>query len=158
MTARDATLDDLDVVASWVRTADDCRLWAGPAVSFPLSLGRLAVEIQFAAAENLALEEGAQVVAFGQVVPRSGGRAHLARVIVRPDARGRGLGNVLVGELVGRARRSGARLATLNVYEANLVARRAYEAAGFHRSSWPDDEGPPPVGIVPMSLRLREAR
>ena len=41
VTVRDATLADLGVVASWVCSEEECRLRAGPAVSFPLLPGRL---------------------------------------------------------------------------------------------------------------------
>ena len=84
-------------------TEEECRLWAGPAVSFPLLPDRLEREIGFPEAENLALSDEAGVAGFGQVVPKAGGRAHLARVIVRPDARGRGLGHAIVRALVARA-------------------------------------------------------
>jgi [ribosomal protein S18]-alanine N-acetyltransferase len=137
VTALDATLRDLEVVASWVHTPVECRLWAGPAVSFPLEPGTLAGEIGFADEDNLALADGAGTAGFGQVVWRPGGRAHLARVIVRPDARGRGYGRVLVTALLERAASRGARLATLNVYTENQAARRLYEAAGFTVSRVP---------------------
>jgi len=150
---RDATLADLEVVASWIRTADECRLWAGPAVSFPLEPGVPAVEIGFADAQNLALADGAGTAGFGQLVWRPGGRAHLARVIVRPDARGRGLGRVLVRALLERAAARGARLATLNVYTENAAARRLYEAAGFAVTAAPGGPDRPP-GALSMTLAL----
>jgi [ribosomal protein S18]-alanine N-acetyltransferase len=150
--ARDATLADLEVVASWVRTADDCRLWAGPAVSFPLRLERLAAEIGFAEAENLAVGDEAAPDAFGQVAPKDGGRAHLARVIVRPEARGHGLARVLVGALVERASAQGVRVVSLNVYATNTAARRVYEAAGFVTAPWPEDDGTAPPGVLHLRL------
>lgn len=150
---RDAKLDDLEVVASWIRTADECRLWAGPAVSFPVEPGLLAVEIGFADAQNLALADEAGTAGFGQLVWRSGGRAHLARVIVRPDTRGRGLGRVLVQALLERARSRGARLATLNVYAENAAARRLYEAAGFAGTAVAGGHDRPP-GALSMTREL----
>jgi ribosomal protein S18 acetylase RimI-like enzyme len=131
VSVRDATLGDLEAVATWVGTADECRLWAGPSVSFPLEPGALALEIGFADAQNLALADEAGTAGFGQLVWRSGARAHLARVVVRPDARGRGLGRVLVRALLERAASRCARQATLNVYADNVAARQLYEAAGF---------------------------
>ncbi len=153
LTVRDATLADLEVVASWVRTEEECRLWAGPAVSFPLLSGRLEREIGFTEAENLALCDEAGAAGFGQVVPKAGGRAHLARVIVRPDARGRGLGHAIVRALVERAR-SGARVVSLNVYASNATALRVYEAAGFRVAPWPEDDGAAPPGVLHLTLGL----
>ena len=131
ITVRDATLDDLGVVASWVSTADECRMWAGPLVSYPIDQGRLAAETEFAAAVDLALAAAGGVVAFGQLLRRPPHRVHLARVIVRPDARGRGIGRALVRALLARALADGAKLATLYVYVENAAAVRLYEAAGF---------------------------
>ena len=153
VTVRDATLGDLEAIASWVGTADECRLWAGPAVSFPLEPGALALEIGFADAQNLALADGAGTAGFGQLVWRSGARAHLARVIVRPDARGRGLGRMLVGALLERAASRCARLATLNVYAENAAARQLYEAAGFAVASEPAEHACP-HGALSMTLAL----
>jgi [ribosomal protein S18]-alanine N-acetyltransferase len=150
VTVLDATLRDLEVVASWVDTADECRLWAGPAVSFPIEPGTLAGEIGFADEDNLVLADGAGTAGFGQLVWRPGGRAHLARVIVRPDARGRGYGRVLVSALVERAASRGARLATLNVYSENQAARRLYESAGFTASRMPG-AGECPQGALYMT-------
>jgi ribosomal-protein-alanine N-acetyltransferase len=153
LTARDATLADLEVVASWVSTEEECRLWAGPAVSFPLLLARLEREIGFAEAENLALRDEAGAAGFGQVVLKAGGRAHLARVIVRPDARGRGLGHTIVRALVERARGE-ARMISLNVYAFNATALRVYEAAGFRVAPWPEDDGAAPPGVLHLTLDL----
>ena len=150
---RDATRDDLAIVASWVGTAEECRLWAGPAVSFPVEPGRLAVEIEFDEADDLALADEAGTAGFGQLVWRPRGRAHLARVIVRPDARGRGYGRVLVRALVERAVSRGARVATLNVYAENAPARLLYEEAGFTVTDGPDGHACP-HGALSMTLHL----
>jgi ribosomal protein S18 acetylase RimI-like enzyme len=151
VTVREATLQDLDVVASWIGRADECRLWAGPAVSFPVEPGVLASEIGFAEAEDLALADETGTAGFGQLVWRPDGRAHLARVIVRPDARGRGYGSVLVRALVERATARGARLATLNVYPENGAALRLYEAAGFRVATTPGEYACP-HGALTMTL------
>jgi ribosomal-protein-alanine N-acetyltransferase len=153
LTVRDATLADLEVVASWVSTEEECRLWAGPAVSFPLLPARLEREIGFPEAENLALFDEAGAAGFGQVVPKTGGRAHLARVIVRPDARGRSLGHRIVRALVERARGE-ARAISLNVYASNATALRVYEAAGFRVAPWPEDDGAAPPGVLHLTLDL----
>jgi [ribosomal protein S18]-alanine N-acetyltransferase len=150
---RVATPDDLRVVATWVETADACRLWAGPAVSFPIEPGVLALEIGFAEAEDLALADEAGTAGFGQLVWHPGGRAHLARLIVRPETRGRGYGGVLVRALLERAASRGAGIATLNVYPQNSAARRLYEAAGFAVSDGPGGQASP-HGALHLTLRL----
>lgn len=151
---RDATLEDLILVASWVRTAEECRLWAGPDVSFPIRPRELAAETGFSAAVNLVLAGEAGTAGFGQVLWHDAGRrAHLARVIVRPDARGRGLGSALVEALLGRAAAAGARVATLNVYAANAAAVRLYETAGFRPVARPSG-ATTPTGTLFLSRPL----
>lgn len=151
---RDATLTDLEVAASWVRSEDECLLWAGPAVSFPLLPARLAREIEFQEAQNLALVDEDGTAGFGQAIAKSGGRVHLARVIVRPDARGRGLGGTLVRALVARASACEARAVSLNVYVTNAGARRVYRAAGFREAPWPKGDGAAPPGVLHLALDL----
>jgi [ribosomal protein S18]-alanine N-acetyltransferase len=153
---RDATIADLTVVASWIGSEEECRLWAGPDVSFPLGLERLAAQIGMDGAVNLAIADDRGVLAFGQLTRREPGAAHLARVIVCPDARGRGLGHVLVRALLERAEAEGARLATLNVYAQNDAAIRLYAAAGFRRAgAEPDHKGDPAVWRMTRELAPR---
>jgi [ribosomal protein S18]-alanine N-acetyltransferase len=157
-TPRDATLADLQVAASWIRSEEECLLWAGPEVSFPLGLERLAAQIGMDDAASLALTDDGEVVAFGQLVRPAPGTAHLARLIVRPDARGRGLGHVLVRALLERAAADGAGRATLNVYARNAAAVRLYEAAGFRRAVAEDaQEGDAPVWHMTLDLAPPQA-
>jgi len=57
--------------------------------------------------------------------------AHVTNVAVHPDCRGRGLGRVLMLELMRRAALAGAGRMTLEVRKSNHVARRLYEHLGF---------------------------
>lgn len=62
-------------------------------------------------------DEGYEVPAFG--------------VCVRGDQRGRGLGHVLLGFAIDRARDAGAPSVMLKVFDDNLPARALYESFGF---------------------------
>ncbi|MET9495516.1 GNAT family N-acetyltransferase [Streptomyces sp. NPDC006552] len=60
--------------------------------------------------------------------------AHVRQVqglAVATEARGRGVGRLLVRAAVGEARRQGARRITLRVLGHNTPARKLYEAEGF---------------------------
>ena len=107
MRSREATPGDLEVVTSWIGSQRECALWAGPNVRFPLHTAALPAQIGMADAINVALDDARGLVAFGQVLYRAPGRAHLARVIVRPDARTHGVGRSLVEVLLGRAEAAG---------------------------------------------------
>jgi ribosomal-protein-alanine N-acetyltransferase len=61
--------------------------------------------------------------------------ADVMTVAVVPGWRGRGLGDLLVGELVRRAGKSGAGSVMLEVRADNGPARRLYERHGFEEVS-----------------------
>ncbi|WP_106397739.1 GNAT family N-acetyltransferase [Actinocorallia populi] len=60
--------------------------------------------------------------------------AHVRQIqglAVDPEARGRGIGGLLLEGAVAEARRQGARKLTLRVLAGNTAARRLYESLGF---------------------------
>jgi [ribosomal protein S18]-alanine N-acetyltransferase len=57
---------------------------------------------------------------------------HINNLAIRPDCRGRGLGQLLLARVLDEAARLGAAQATLEVRRSNEAARRLYERAGFH--------------------------
>lgn len=57
--------------------------------------------------------------------------AHLARLAVRKEAQGIGLGSALVADLVARMRRRGARLVTVNTQQNNRASLALYQKFGF---------------------------
>jgi ribosomal protein S18 acetylase RimI-like enzyme len=77
---------------------------------------------------------GGPYVAYGELwLDAEEGEVELARLLVAPDRRGRGVGRVLVRELVDVARSSHPELpeVILRVRPENVQAIRAYAAAGF---------------------------
>lgn len=57
--------------------------------------------------------------------------AHIADVVVAPDAAGRGIGSALISHAEGWARDRGFAMLTLNVFTANDRARNLYRKLGF---------------------------
>lgn len=57
--------------------------------------------------------------------------AHIATIAVHPAHRQRGIGKRLLAEMLKAVIERGARLATLEVREGNLAARRLYRRFGF---------------------------
>jgi [ribosomal protein S18]-alanine N-acetyltransferase len=57
--------------------------------------------------------------------------AHVCTLAVRPGWRGRGLGELLLSNLLERGRARGARVATLEVRASNHVAQALYRKYGF---------------------------
>ena len=60
--------------------------------------------------------------------------AHLARLAVRKEAQGFGLGAALVADLVGQMRRRGAALITVNTQNDNHASLAVYRKMGFLRT------------------------
>ena len=91
-------------------------------------------------------------------VDLGGDVADVMTVAVVPGWRGRGLGDLLVGELVRRAGKSGAGSVMLEVRADNGPARRLYERHGFEEVSvrlryYRQPDGPD-VDAVVMRRRL----
>ena len=91
-------------------------------------------------------------------VDLGGDVADVMTLAVVPGSRGRGLGDLLVGELVRRARDSGAGSVMLEVRADNGPARRLYERHGFEDASlrrryYRQPDGPD-VDAVVMRRRL----
>ncbi|MDX1934633.1 MAG: ribosomal protein S18-alanine N-acetyltransferase [Capsulimonadales bacterium] len=57
--------------------------------------------------------------------------AHVTTIAVKPECRGRRIGERMLSEMLFLARRQGANRATLEVRSSNVVAHRLYEKYGF---------------------------
>lgn len=137
---RAARLGDLTTIASWLRTAEDCHLWAGYRVTLPVSVASLPEAIEWAAASSYSGTSDGAVVAFGQLVLKREGRLHLARVIIAPERRGTGLGRALGQELLAAAAGFAPTRLSLNVSRDNPAALRLYASLGFAEAERPSDE------------------
>ena len=82
--------------------------------------------------------------------PLEPGQAHVRMLGVAPEARGRGLGRLLMDACIEEARRAGKTVLTLNTTERMKVARAMYESMGFTRT----DDVVFPDGFVLLSYEL----
>jgi ribosomal protein S18 acetylase RimI-like enzyme len=142
-----ASLADLEIVVSWITSARECELWAGPRVGFPIDLQSLPIAIGFDHAEAITVFDADRLVAFGQLLAKDPKRGHLARVIVRPDSRGQGHAEVLAHALLERARAVGYEKVGLNVSTSNLPARVLYWKLGFREAVRPTAETASPRSL-----------
>ncbi len=60
--------------------------------------------------------------------------AHLARLAVLPEIQGRGVGGVLVAELIQHMRAAGGSRITVNTQASNAASLALYTRLGFHRT------------------------
>ena len=137
---RAATTEDLTQIVSWIQTEEDCQLWSGGRLSFPIDIASLPENIGFPAAPCWSLIEGQTLLGFGQIVPKDQGRMHFARLIVNPKHRGHGLGNLLTARLLKRALDLQPSSISLNVETSNRPAIAIYQKLGFVPSPLPSDE------------------
>ncbi|HEX6748857.1 MAG TPA: GNAT family N-acetyltransferase [Longimicrobium sp.] len=94
---------------------------------------RLAAGAASPAQLPLVAEEGDALVGlvWGVIDPPNTGTAHVIQMWVAPEARGRGVGAMLLDAVVAWARDAGARGVMLDVTCGDSPARRLYERAGF---------------------------
>lgn len=152
---RAAIPSDYELVATWISDAAECVRWAGPGIPFPfagrdlpgLLEGTPSIVIgesraSFVLVEPIAAEAQPQIAAFAQLVCEDSANFRLARIVVAPDKRGRGVGTVLCEILLEKVKATpGARTLRLFVHQENVTAARIYAKLGFVVSPphpWPD--------------------
>lgn len=122
------------VVAGWATTAAEVAAWcSGTEAPVPAEVvagwGR-----EDGVLARALLDDG-ELVGYGELwIDDDEQEVELARLIVAPARRGRGLGRLLVAALVEEARLHHPSVC-LRVVESNSAARRCYAAAGFTRAS-----------------------
>ncbi|MET8969604.1 GNAT family N-acetyltransferase [Streptomyces hydrogenans] len=119
------------LVAGWPTHADEVVRWCGRR-EFPATARMVADWQGDDDVRAHVLVEDGNVVGYGEVwLDDEEDEAELARIIVAPGARGRGVGRVLVRELLGRALAAGFRDVFLRVHPDNEAALTCYRGAGF---------------------------
>ena len=130
---RPAAPADLQAVLAWIDSPEALRLWGGHRLTWPPEVEKTWYEIGADGHNTFALVDvDGSLAGYGQTLPHEPARVHLGRIILAPEARGQGVGRVLVGALIGAARENfHAAAITLNVYRENLPAVRLYRSLGF---------------------------
>jgi ribosomal protein S18 acetylase RimI-like enzyme len=130
--------EDDAALISWVRSAEELRMFAGAGLTWPLDTAQL--DLIRSDPEMVAYTAELDGVPVGhfQIRRHPPGSARLARVIVDPARRGEGLGRALLEAAIQEAQRRGFVHMDLHVYADNAAARALYTALGF------DDHGENP--------------
>lgn len=139
---KSARKEHLTTVMDWVQSAEQLELWGGSALSFPPSFEITWIQISADADNSFVLKskDGGEVLGFAQILDRTP-NAHLARIIVAPAMRGKGLGRVLCEQLIQRALAMRPEKITLNVFHHNTAAIALYSSLGFVRVPDQEDQG-----------------
>lgn len=136
MKLRAADVSDFSTVLEWVGSEEETRIWAGPQIRYPATPETAWFDMAASSENTYALvDETADMIGLGQVVPRDHHVLHLARLIVDPKLRGQRVGRCLCVALVDMAAaKFHTECFTLNVYESNTAARRLYQSMGFNET------------------------
>lgn len=135
---REFTADDAPLLVEWIAGPTELLTWAGPAFTWPLDDGQLAEYAAESATDRRRSWMGVETDT-GRVVGHASLRidadvssGRLGRVLVAPEARGRGYGAALL-EPVLVAAFEVLRLdrVELGVFSHNASAVRLYERLGF---------------------------
>lgn len=148
---RISVIADLQEVLSWLASAEEMRLWAGPTPVFQSSTLEIwhAIEADSQPTFSLVDEAGglqgfAQVICISNEYP-----THLARVIINPRLRSQGLGLSLLEQVVRSLRKQENSLRlSLNVYAENTPALKLYHSMGFKEVKRNAESG-----VITMTLR-----
>ncbi|MEV8534738.1 GNAT family protein [Streptomyces sp. NPDC051211] len=164
--------DDAPLLHRWVTTPAELLTWAGPAFSWPLDRTQLTAyatepgrHTWTAVAPGPEQVPGPDQVPGPEEVPLGhislcrhpdGSGARLGRVLIAPEARGRGLGEALLRQTLDRAfGELGLPALDLGVYTHNTPAVRLYERLGFRTEALlPDVEEVDGVRWSALQMRL----
>lgn len=126
------TATHAELVAGWSRSAEEADRWASRA-EHPFPASALITWWEDTDVQPwLLVDPDGVPVAYGEVWDdEDEAEVELARLIVDPDRRRRGVGRRLVDELVALARNTGRAACFLRVAPGNLAALALYRSAGF---------------------------
>ncbi len=132
LTLRKAADADYPTIISWVPDLATAQLWGGPMMVYPISVRDLINIIKPEEVDTFVMvDEADSVVGTAQFYFMPPSRFHLARIMVKPDARGKGFGRTLVNLLMAQTWDVADKYFTLNVNFGNDRARALYESLGF---------------------------
>lgn len=132
---------DFDTLMTWFSGAPDVDVWGGPRFRYPFTVETFREDCHWPEMASHCLRDvDGALAAFGQFYDRNG-YMNLARLIVAPDYRGRGIGKELVSRLMQEAANSLAlEEFSLFVYRDNTPALMLYQSLGFEIQEFPSDQ------------------
>lgn len=126
-----ASRADAEAAATWVSSAEDVLVFAGPRLAFPVDPDAL-LEPGPEGWVAYALRADGVRVGLGSVRRFDEVTARIGRVLVDPSRRGEGFGRALMEGLVAEASGlGGIEQVTLGVWTSNAGARALYRSLGF---------------------------
>ncbi|HEX5640798.1 MAG TPA: GNAT family N-acetyltransferase [Thermoleophilia bacterium] len=119
-------------LAGWAATAAEARRWGGQDVVWPVAASVVSAWHADPGVRPFVLVRSGMLLGYGEVwIDEEEREVELARIIVRPERRGRGLGRLLVRLLLEQAAQTGHQTAFVRVAPGNAAALACYRNAGL---------------------------
>ena len=131
---RPFALDDAHEVTTWFTDAGALRHFAGPRLKWPLTMEqweRLQADPELTLWTAINDAEPSEPLGHAEFAQETDERVRFARIAIKPQDRGNGLGRAMVQRMVEMAREQGYQEAVLFVHPDNTTAIRAYRSLGF---------------------------
>ena len=125
-------------IMGWFSDKESVFLWGSPYTRYPLTEETFFEDIYWSRINSVvALNEEEELLGFGQFYMKLG-RCHLARLVINPKFRGRGLGAKFISALM----RYGSKVLETNEYSlyvmtVNKPAIAVYKKLGFNLAPYP---------------------
>lgn len=133
----------LGALSSWFITKEQLQEWGGPHMRWPLAADSFERDIRFGEIQSWSLMDNDALIGFTQVYQRLG-RHHLGRIATHPNQRGKGLGKLLVSQVLNALHVMDAQKDfSLFVYKHNTPAINLYEKLGFIITDYPEPQNMP---------------
>ena len=141
MKTQPAEIEHAREIIGWFPDKESVVQWGSPYMRYPLQEQSFLEDMYWdEISARVALGEDGRLVGFGQYYPKLG-RCHLARLVINPQVRGRGLGEVFVAALMEHGSAElGTRQFSLYVMTANRPAYNCYRSLGFELAPYPDGD------------------
>lgn len=129
----------IENLMAWFSCEHELKDWTGPNFRYPYDFVSFCADLNLDSVKAFSLvDDKSNLLAFGQYYLRLN-RCHLARLVVNPNFRGKGIAKVLLMKLseLGTAELK-VNACSLFVLKHNTSAIKAYEKFGFSESEYPD--------------------
>lgn len=129
---------DFGELMRWFENKTDVRRWGGPEFAYPFTPETFRRDCHWPGMASFSLRDGdGALLAFGQFYDREG-HINLARIGVRPDVQGQGIGRRFMSRLMAVSIEQLPLPAySLYVYRDNEAALRCYRSLGFEIRPYP---------------------
>ncbi len=131
----ESSVDDFNLASSWVKSQEECDLWSGGRVVFPVEQTQMLEAINWDKSFNLSLVRASILLGIGQLIKNENNRLHLARILISPEHRGFGFGRILIEKMVEFGYGNKFSCLSLNVSPKNERAISLYESIGFRQTA-----------------------